>query len=459
MEKKTSYTKPLIILALIALLLIPQASIMSLIKDRVVWHTDALEKVRASWPSEQTLAGPFLTLPYTVTDSQQNTHNGTLYLLPDQLNVDANLDSSLIHKGVHKIPVYTTKLAIQGFFSHNELDKIINEYANKTVSWGDGILSYHITDQRGIKNQSTFSWGDTQLATQPGNIFIAESTGLHATLPHALIDQDVNMDFVLNIEVKGMQSLKLAQVAQNSSIRLSSNWLYPDFFGSLLPESQQRTNEGFSAAWESSAYSNNARSALSNCTTDDCSLLLNNNTVGVNLQKPINNYRLSERSVKYAQVFIILSFVTLLLFELFKKLNIHPIQYTLVGLELTVFYLLLISLSEHLSFGWAYMIATLASTLLLTLYLSGILNSLKQAQLFGTTLVALYAILYGILKSEDHALLMGSLLIFLVLALFMLLTRHIDWYTLTENWSTKPVIVDDNLAIDTPQEMNTEDSN
>lgn len=147
--------------------------------------------------------------------------------------------------------------------------------------------------------------------------------------------------------------------------------------------------------------------------------------------------------MKYALLFIVLTFGVLILFELLKKLPIHPVQYTLVGFALLVFYLLLVSLSEHLAFWLAYTTAGFASTGLLTLYFGSILHSRKLGLLLGSGLAGLYALLYMILQAEENALLMGSVLIFVVLAVLMLATRHFDWYALTagnHNGGEKPPI-------------------
>ncbi len=231
-----------------------------------------------------------------------------------------------------------------------------------------------------------------------------------------------------------MQQLEFAQTSREMRINLDSDWPHPGFIGSYLPVQRKISNQGFTANWRSSAFSNHATSMLEAAEKGDWVNILNN-TAGVSLVQPVDAYHLSERSIKYAQLLIILTFVAMVLFELLKKLRIHPIQYAFIGIELTLFYLLLISLSEHLNFGLSYALATLASTGLLTLYFSAILRSKKTEIMFGASLAALYAVLYGILQAEDHALLMGSLLTFGVLALLMMTTRHINWYQITESYS------------------------
>ena len=73
--------------------------------------------------------------------------------------------------------------------------------------------------------------------------------------------------------------------------------------------------------------------------------------------------------------------------------------------------------------------STLASTSLLAIYVHGILNSVKQAALFSTGLLALYDLLFGLLLAESYALVMGALLCFMILGFTMIITRNIDWYT------------------------------
>ncbi|MNG09274.1 Inner membrane protein CreD [compost metagenome] len=128
-------------------------------------------------------------------------------------------------------------------------------------------------------------------------------------------------------------------------------------------------------------------------------------------------------------LFIALTFAGFFLFEILKNLSVHPIQYALVGAALALFYLLLLSLSEHLGFGLAYLLSAGACVLLIGFYLSHVLHSLLRAMGFALGLAVLYGMLYGLLSAEDYALLMGSLLLFGLLGVFMVLTRRLDWYS------------------------------
>ena len=145
---------------------------------------------------------------------------------------------------------------------------------------------------------------------------------------------------------------------------------------------------------------------------------------------PVNPYPMTDRALKYGFLFIFLTFASFFLFELIRQLQIHPIQYGFIGLAQALFFLLLLSLSEHIGFGWSYLLSTTATILVITSYLCSVLKSLRRGIIFGGMLGFLYAALFGLLQSEDHALVAGSTLLFGLLTCVMILTRNIDWYAL-----------------------------
>ena len=151
-------------------------------------------------------------------------------------------------------------------------------------------------------------------------------------------------------------------------------------------------------------------------------------TLGVAFIDPSNTYALSHRATRYGLLFIALTFVAVGLFEFMRSLRVHPVQYFLVGAAVSIFFLLLVSLSEHLAFGSAYALAATACVLLLTWYASHMLRSWRSGLPFGAGIAALYALLYVLLRLEQTALLVGAVALFAVLALVMLLTRKVDWY-------------------------------
>jgi inner membrane protein len=137
----------------------------------------------------------------------------------------------------------------------------------------------------------------------------------------------------------------------------------------------------------------------------------------------VTGYRVVDRAIKYGVLFVALTFLTFVCFELTLGLRFHPVQYGVVGIGLVLFYLALLSLSEHLSFGAAY----LASTGLLTGLISGYVRSMTgsgKLMLWTAVVVgALYAVLYVLLKLETFALLVGTGVLFLGLGALMYSTR------------------------------------
>ena len=446
--KQNFYFKLGIIVFLIIFLMMPQAFMKALIGERQNWRSQAYHSIEQSWPGEQTIAGPILTVPYQLTYHtkekvigankkesiviREETLHGTLQIIPKQLNINSKLESSLRYRGIYGVPVYASTVQLSGEFSTQLLFDFIVKNKDATIHWEKPQLSVLVDDQRGIAAPPSLTWDGLKIGFQPGSALPGAQAGTHVTLPDLNQQQATIIPFAFDMELHGMRSLNFALLSENTDVRLTANWLHPSFTGALLPETHEISDQGFTAHWRASLFSYNVNSALDSCHKGNCSSLLRQ-AVGIDLVQPVDVYQQSERSIKYAELFIILTFVVLILFELLKKVRVHPIQYMLVGMALLVFYLLLISLSEHIEFRLAYGIAAFSSTSLLTFYFGGILRSYKLGLTLGAGLSTLYASLYVILQAEESALLMGSVLLFVVLAALMLATRHFDWYALTNH--------------------------
>ncbi|MEZ5537128.1 MAG: cell envelope integrity protein CreD [Thiolinea sp.] len=446
MQTQRYSLKFVVIFFLILMLLIPQGFLMGLIGERVGWRSEAYQSIQQSWPGAQTLAGPLLSVPYRITyDIKEKVKDAdgtereviktaqlkdTLYVIPRQLDIQSKLGSSMRYRGIYEVPVYSNHLQVIGAFNTQPLLDLVQAHKDKKISFDAPQLSVLVRDQRGIARPPEIKWDNRRLAFKPGSQLDNAPSGMHVKLPELSTDRVQQIPFAFDLELRGMQRMDYALLSENTDVKLIADWPHPKFTGELLPEQREVNEQGFTAQWQASSFSYNVSGALEECRKGQCFSLLQR-AVGFELLQPVDVYQQSERSVKYAALFIILTFVVLILFELLKKLRVHPIQYTLVGLALTVFYLLLISLSEHISFLKAYVVAALASTGLLTFYFGAILHSRKLGVLLGSGLLGLYFILYIILQAEDKALLMGSVLIFVVLAVLMLATRNLDWYALT----------------------------
>ncbi|TAK61927.1 cell envelope integrity protein CreD [Methylobacter sp.] len=444
--KQRFYIKLGIIFFLILCLMLPQSFMMDLVGERVGWRQQAYQSIEQSWPGSQTIAGPVLSIPYYFTYNakekiigadkketeiiKEMTVHDVLYIIPKQLNIDSKLESSLRYRGIYGVPVYTNALQVTGEFSTQPILDLIAKNKDYKIRWDKPQISVLVCDQRGIATPPVLNWNGEKFAFQPGGNLPGTVAGMHVAVPDLSLEQETRISFAFDMELHGMRSINFALLSDNTSVQLAANWPHPSFTGDLLPEQRDITDKGFTAQWRASSFSYDVSNAVERCRKGECSSLMER-AVGFDLIQPVDVYQQSERSIKYAELFIILTFVALILFELLKKVRVHPIQYTLVGMALLVFYLLLISLSEHIQFLLAYGVAALCSTALLTFYFGAILRSRKLGLILGAGLSILYVSLYVILQAEESALLMGSLLLFIVLAGLMLATRHFDWYELT----------------------------
>jgi inner membrane protein len=239
----------------------------------------------------------------------------------------------------------------------------------------------------------------------------------------------------MDLQLQGTGQFNLSPLGKETHLSLVSDWPHPSFTGNYLPVERSINEKGFSARWQTSYFSTNMEEHFQRCNTYKECVTFEHTPLGVNLIDPINHYVKSDRAVKYALLFIALTFAGFFLFEILKHLQVHPIQYALVGLALAFFYLLLISLSEHIGFALAYGVSATACVSLIGFYVSYVLQSVLRALGFTAALALLYGLLYGLLSAEDYALLMGALLLFAMLGAFMALTRNVDWYNLNNSAS------------------------
>jgi inner membrane protein len=233
---------------------------------------------------------------------------------------------------------------------------------------------------------------------------------------------DGHLEFSVDMRLAGTETLSVAPVGDSNRVQLSSTWRSPLFAGQFLPQGDSMNGQGFSALWEVSSLATGTHVQMESNPVKEIDMM------NVSLLTPIDPYKLSDRATKYGILFVVLTFGGFFLFEMIKALPIHPIQYLLVGFGLAIFFLLLVSFSEHMAFARAYVIASAACIGLLTFYLSYVLRSVIRGVSFGGMLTALYAAVYGLLVSEDNSLILGSLLLFAVLAAVMVVTRKVDWY-------------------------------
>ncbi|MBW3762928.1 cell envelope integrity protein CreD [Aeromonas jandaei] len=428
---KQIFTHKIFLLLLLSLLLmVPVQSIMELNRERQIYRNQAIQSIMASSSGPQRLMGPVIVQPYTrsVTveqDGKRFVHQEQTYryLLPEQLDVQATMEVTPRKLGIYQAQVYQTRLSLSGRLpTATQLQESAPLAGDDELVAGKPYLSLVLSDARGINSVPELQLGKQRTPFAPGARLGSTLAGIHAPLD-SLPQQDGKFHLELNLQ--GMNELEVVPLGRESKLQLAGNWPHPNFIGDFLPASRSLNQEGFSASWQTSWFATDMESRFNRAMNGGEDVLP---TFSVSLVQPVDHYQLNERAAKYALLFIGLTFISFFMFELLKGLRVHPIQYALVGMGLAIFYLVLLALTEHLGFGWAYLVAALASVLLNGFYLSHVLGGPKQGIGFAALLGLVYAILYSLLQAEEIALLLGALLLFATLALIMLLTRKLDWY-------------------------------
>jgi inner membrane protein len=230
--------------------------------------------------------------------------------------------------------------------------------------------------------------------------------------------------------VKGTRDLRFVPAAGESAVSLKSGWPHPSFAGTPLPDARTVQDSGFTAQWRVQDFGRPfaAQWTSHDMNRDQLAASAAASTFGVGLIQPLDIYQQSDRAVKYAVLFVVLTFMVFFLWEVFSATLLHPMQYAFVGFAMCVFYLLLVSIAEHLGFDAAYLIASSVTTALIAGYARAVLRGAAQALSVLAALSVLYGFLYLLLRLEDYALLAGSVGLFLVLALVMFITRRMNWY-------------------------------
>ncbi len=437
---------------LILLLLVPLLMIDGVIDDRQQLRDGVLEDIARSSSYSQQISGPVMVVPYRKvvrtwktkekTDERYQEigeERGRLYFLPERFELDGQVQTELRARGIYEARLFHADNRISGHFSLPAQLGIKEDFAD--YKFDAPFLAIGISDIRGIENALKLELGSQRLDFVPGTQVGWLGEGVRATLPALDTTQVTELAFGFDLRLQGTGSLQVLPVGKTSRVNLSANWPHPSFIGNFLPAKREITDQGFTADWQTSFFSTNLQEAMNRCVSGNDCEAFNGRSFGVSFIDPVDQYLKSDRAIKYALLFIVLTFAGFFLFEILKSLAVHPVQYALVGVALAFFYLLLLSLSEHIGFALAYLLSASGCVLLIGFYVCHVLHSVRHGLSFSAGLAALYGLLYGLLSAEDYALLMGSLLLFGLLGVFMVLTRNLDWYGVGQK-PAKPLAFD-----------------
>lgn len=434
---------------LILLLLVPLRMVQSVLHERLGRRNEAVADITSSWGREQKLVGPVLIVPYRYLAKswkEQPTTGGKIekvevleqvtanaYFLPTNLTITGDVKPMELRRGIYPAVVYTGKLEFAGQFAQPDFAKL--RIKADDVLWDDAIVAFAIPDLRGVKETLNLKWGEKTCPLVPGSKLGAFQSGAQ---PQSGVFANVGdvrsggaaIPFQLDLSLNGSGGLSFAPLGSQTTVKLTSPWPDPSFFGTFLPAERKVTADGFEATWQVSYYGRNFPQQWTSQTPELCLTPggVEASLFGVNFLSGIDAYRNTERAIKYGVLFIVLIFAAFFLFELLAALRIHPFQYAIVGAALCLFYLGLLSLSEFIPFGLAYLASAGATTLLICFHCVKMLKSGGRTFIVAGLLAGIYGFLYVALQLQDYALLLGTGGLFAVLAVVIWLTRNIDWY-------------------------------
>jgi len=434
------------VLVLCLLALIPLAMVRGIIGERQSLRDGVIRAFETETVGPQTLKGPVLMIPYrkTVTETSEErgsaqtaaveirrkkTVNGRLFFLPEIVEIDGTAGVQERRRGIYKAQAYSGTWKVAGRFELPANFGVGADHAQ--YAWGTPELGFGIGDPRGLEPGISLTLNGKQASLEAGTSVPGLGRGVHAAVDTARVQNGTTqaLEFELGMSLAGLNRVQFLPTGRVSTVKFASGWPHPGFFGPLL--AQHQTNaEGFHAVWKTSFLASNLHNEYATCFEGGSCDAFNGAAFGVSLIEPIDLYQQLERSIKYGLLFVGLTFIAFFLFDVLKHCPIHPVQYGLVGGALVIFYLLVTSLSEHIAFGYSYLVAAAACVTLIGYYVAHVIGSWQRGALFAAMISALYGVLFIILRSEENALLMGSMLLFVLIAAIMIGTRKVDWYRL-----------------------------
>lgn len=443
-EEKTGFfqsttAKMLMVGFLTLVLLIPLFFVQDLIRERSQRKTEMVDEVTNLWGKDILFYGPILRIPYTsyeaynvtnpktgVTTIERKAVSNYAYFFPNELKNTSNIKKNeSLKRGIFNHVVFTADMNFNGNFTSPNFTKL--GIAEENIQWSKASIIVKTTNLKSIKSELKIQLNNDKFSFEPQNNDKSENEySVLATNNFdykTLVNKD-KIDFNFGITYNGSNSVKFIPVGKVTTVSVDSDWESPSFEGSFAASDTTKTinNKGFHADWKILDINRTFTQQYVNALPD-----LDDYQFGVKLIQTVDEYQQNERASKYGFLVIGLTFLIFFLIQSVSKINIHIFQYSMIGLALIMFYTLLISITEHSTFSFAYTVAGTSVVAMITLYSISILKNGKFPMFIGISLSVLYTFIYVIIQMEDYALLVGSVGLFLILGAVMYFSRKIDW--------------------------------
>jgi inner membrane protein len=428
--------KGLIIGVIALLLMIPLSYIRELVQEREKRAKEVSAEVSGKWAGPQNLIGPIAVIEYNEPDTaRKTTVSRKAYVLPEKLDIQAEVSPREKHRSIFRVMLYDAKIRMTGYFRENLLKDL--GISPEKINWERSHMLLSIADQKGLNKPIQLTLDSTRIEMEQE----ASGTGDHFTAP---LKSEKNgtgtkLSFSVDVDLKGSHQLFFTPIGKTTTVSMKSSWQNPSFSGASLPQNSEIGKGGFTANWVSFAHTQSfprqwtgevfklqhrfPRDAADYESRSEIS----SQAFGVDLYIPVNGYQNTLRSIKYALLCILLTFAAFFIIELTSKSSVHPFQYGLVGLALILFYSLLLSISEYTGFNWAYLIASVATIVLIGWFVKQILRSGRSTTILSFVLVVVYSYVFSLLNLEDYSLLFGSVGLFVMLGVLMYFSKKLKW--------------------------------
>lgn len=425
------------------LLLIPSALIQDLISERQKRQVEVIREISDKWSGSQLVQGPVLVLPYktTVMAEDPNTQKSStreiltnIYILPEILNISSKANPEVLHRGIFDAVVYNSRIRVSGKFSALELNKSGIDPAR--IQWEQAKVDIGLSDLKGLKNNPVIRLGNQNYEVEPDLTSLKLFSNNLVILPDLSTVKNTSLNFSFDLDLRGSEKLSFLHLGKNTTVKIEGEWNNPSFIGRYLPDERSVSGTGFSATWKMPYYNrpypqqwieentilNPADTLVKGSNNSDTRAAF-----GVDFLLPVDQYQKTTRAAKYAILVILLSFLSLFFTEMLNKKSVHFLQYVLIGAAMTIYYTLLLALSEQMGFNIAYIIASAATISLIGTFIWSLLKNSKAALLFAGILTVFYGFIFVILQLQDMALLVGSVGLFVIIAALMYLSQKISW--------------------------------
>ncbi len=424
-----------LVLLLVLLMLIPLSFVQDLTFERKIRQENVKREISKKWGEEVKFYGPILKVPYEKSFKkkkknkegeifyviEKETHHA--YILPNEYDVEANIEANKKHRGIYDAVVYKSDFDIKGRFDLDNYKKY--KVPLTSFKWENAQLIMKTTNLKSIRNNINVSLDSKSYDFQP--LYEGGSQWLQSMETQEISIQDTAnkkrfVDFEVDISYNGSESVKMVPIGKTSAFSVTSNWQDPSFNGNYLPIDKTITEKGFSANWKILHFNRPFPQTFSNTIPN-----LLEHSFGLDLMVSVDQYQQNERAAKYGLLVIGLTFLTFFMIQVINKLSIHIMEYAMIGLAMVLFYTLLLSITEHSTFSVAYLISSLATISLISVYSFSLLKKVKLLFFVTTTMSLLYAYIFVIIQMESYALLSGSIGLFIILSIVMYFSRKVDW--------------------------------